>query len=59
MKKKEKTEWHKTGFEREIKYIYEFEIQNGISCIHRNKVNKIYEWNLLHDIINPTKHTKN
>ena len=29
-----------------------------MTCIHGNKVNKIYECNLLHDILNPPKHTK-
>ena len=28
-------------------------------CINDNEVNKIDEWNLLHDIINPPKRTKN
>ena len=27
--------------------------------IHSNKVNNIYEFNLLHDILNPYKRTKN
>ena len=27
--------------------------------INDNEVNKISEWNLLHDIINPTKQNKN
>ena len=34
------------------------EIQNGITSIHDNEVNNIYECNLLHDIINPPKMTK-
>ena len=29
-----------------------------MTCIHENKVNKISEINLLHDILNPYKHTK-
>ena len=28
-------------------------------CIHDNEVNNISECNLLHDLINPLKHTKN
>ena len=36
-------------------------IENYIDMthIHDREVNKISEWNLLHDIINPTKCTKN
>ena len=30
-----------------------------MTCIHENEVNKTSEYNLLHDIINPYKHTKN
>ena len=29
-----------------------------MTCIHGNKVNKIYECNLIHDIINPPKRTR-
>ena len=29
-----------------------------MTCIHQNEANKISEYNLLHDIINPSKHTK-
>ena len=29
-----------------------------MTCIHENQVNKIAECNLLHDIINTSKHTK-
>ena len=29
-----------------------------MTCIHYNKVNNIDECNLLHDILNPSKHTK-
>ena len=28
-----------------------------MNFIHANKVNKIFEWNLLHDILNPYKRT--
>ena len=45
-------------FERENKNTYEIEIQNGMTCIHRNKVNRIAESNLLHDILNLPKRTK-
>ena len=30
-----------------------------MNCMHENEVNKIPECNLLHDIINTSKHTKN
>ena len=30
-----------------------------MDLMHYNKVDNIYEFNLLHDILNPTKHTKN
>ena len=30
-----------------------------MTCIHENEVNKIAECNLLHDILNPSKHTEN
>ena len=42
----------------EPKNTYVIEIQNGIACIHDNKVNNIAEWNLLHDILNTPKRTK-
>ena len=45
-------------FESELKYIYDIKIPNGINFIHKNEVNKISEFNLLHDIINPPEHTK-
>ena len=56
--KKENKEWRKCEFEIELKNKYEIEIQNGMTCIHRNKVNKLSEWNLLYDVLNPPKHTK-
>ena len=56
--KKENMERHKRAFERELKNTYDIEIQNGMNFIHRNKVNKVAEFNLLHDILNPSKHTK-
>ena len=30
-----------------------------MTCIHENKVNKLAEFNLIHDILNPSKRTKN
>ena len=32
---------------------------NYMNCIHDNKVNNISEYNLIHDIINPSKRTNN
>ena len=51
--------WRKRAFEREIEYTYDIKRQNGKSYIHENEVNKIAECNLLHDILNPYKRTKN
>ena len=59
MKTQKKLEWRKCAFECKIKNTYEIEIQNGMACIHYNEVNNIAELNLLHDIINPPKITKN
>ena len=56
--KKEKKEWRKRVFESEFENMYDIENQNGINRIHDNEVNKIAECNLLHDIINPYKRTK-
>ena len=55
---KEKLEWRKRAFECELKK-YDIEDRNSMNHIHDNEVNKISEWNLLHDIINPTKQNKN
>ena len=54
-KKRENTEWRKRAFEGKIKNKYDIERQNGENWIHDNEVNIIDEWNLLHDILNPTK----
>ena len=56
--KKENIEWRKCEFEGELENAYEFEIQNFMTCMHKKKVNKQAEWNLLHDILNPLKRTK-
>ena len=56
---KEKIEWHNRAFERKQKNTYGIENQNNMTRIHDNKVNKITECNLLHDIINTPKRTKN
>ena len=52
-------EWRKCAFESELKNTYDIKIPNGMVCIHKNEVNKISECNLLHDILNPSKCTKN
>ena len=56
---KEKIEWSKRAFEYKQKITYGIENQNDMISIHEKEVNKITEWNLLHDIINPPKRTKN
>ena len=56
--KEEKKERHKCEFESELKNIYDIKNQNGIIFIHENEVNKISEYNLLHDILNPSEHSK-
>ena len=56
--KKEKTEWRKHDFESEMENTYDIIIHNCMSCIHGNKVNKLAQCNLLHDILNHPKYTK-
>ena len=46
-------------FESEIENTYYIEIHNGMTCINGNKVNKLAECNLLHEILNPPKRTEN
>ena len=53
---KEKLEWRKHAFEYEILYV--IENRNKMIYIHDKKVNTIAECNLIHDIINPLKRTK-
>ena len=48
----------KCVFESKLNYIYDIKIQNSMNCIHKNEVNNIAEFNLLHDIVNPSKCTK-
>ena len=55
---KEKLEQYKRAFEWKQKSIYGIENKNYTTRIHDKEVNKIYECNLLHHIINPPKHTK-
>ena len=40
------------------KYIY-MKSLNGMNHIHDNEVSNTYEYNLLHDILNPSKRAKN
>ena len=47
------------AFECKQKNTYGIENLNGMTRIHDNILNKIDECNLLHDITNPHKHTKN
>ena len=51
--------WRKRAFEWEQKSTYGIEDQNDMMRIHYREVNKISECNLLHDIINTPKRTKN
>ena len=55
---KEKVKQHKRSFEHELKITNGIENRNNMTLIHDDQVNKIGECNLLHDIINPLKHTK-
>ena len=55
---KEKKGLGKRAVEIKLEYIYDINIQNGMTCIHENEVSKIFECNLLHDILNPFKRTK-
>ena len=55
---KEKIEWHKCAFECKQKRSYGIENKNDVTRIHDKEVNKIAEFNLIHDIINPPKCTK-
>ena len=55
---KRKLEWCKHAFESELENTYDIEIQNGMICMHDNKVNNISECNLLDDIPNTPKKTK-
>ena len=49
----------KSAFGTKPEIIYDMKILNDINHIHDNKVNSIDEFNLLHDILNPSKRTKN
>ena len=52
---KEKLDWRKREFECKQKNSYGIEKLNDMTRIQNNEVNKISEWNLLHDIINLPK----
>ena len=51
-------EWHNSEFEGKLETICDMKILNDMNHLHDNKVNNISEWNLLHDIINNSKQTK-
>ena len=51
----EKIGWTQRAFEREQKSTNGIENKNDMTRIHKKWVNKIDEWDLLHDIINPPK----
>ena len=51
--------WWKGAFESEHKNVYDKNRPNGMNHIHENEVNKRAKFNLLHDILNPSKGTKN
>ena len=46
-------------FESQLKNITYKKSLNIMNHIHNNKANNISKWNLLHDILNTSKHTKN
>ena len=56
---KEKNERRKREFECEQKISYGVENIDDMKCIHDKEVNKISEFNLLHDITNHNKRAKN
>ena len=49
-------EWRKGAFERKLN-TYDIKILNTMNRIHDKEVNNRAEWNLLHDILNTSKHT--
>ena len=49
----------KRMFESELKIIYYMKRPNGMNYMHDKKVNKRAELNLLHDMLKPSKRTKN
>ena len=48
---KEKLEWRKREFECKQKSKYRVENKNYVMRMHDKEVNKIYEYNLLHDSV--------
>ena len=51
--------WGNRAFESEMKIIYDINRLNGMNRIHDKEVNNISGCNLLHDILDPSKLTKN
>ena len=52
-------EWCKRESEIKLENIYDKKILNDMNSKNDIKVNNIAEWTLLHDILNPSKRTKN
>ena len=59
LRHKRKIDWRKSEFKYTLKNTYGIENRNYMMPMHNDKVNKISEFNLLHDIINPPKHNRN
>ena len=51
-------EWRNCAFESKLKSIYDIKRPNSMNLIHENEVSKITECNLLYDMLNPFKCTK-
>ena len=52
-------EWRKRVFEGKTENIYDMKTLNDMNFINVNKVNYLYEFNLLHDKPYPSRQTKN
>ena len=51
-------EWRKYIFVRKVESIYDVKNVHDTKNINDYYVNNIAEWNILHDILNPSKCTK-
>ena len=51
--------WCDSVFEGKLEIINDMKILNSMNHTHNNKVNNIAKCHLLHDILNPSKQTKN
>ena len=56
--KKRKKGHNDISLHLKIKNTYDIESKNGMNCIYGNIVNKTFEWNLLHDVLNHTRCNK-